>query len=80
MEQNSSKTWLWVLVAVVVLVVAGWLWWGYWSVTVPSTSETGGRSLSTDDTSVAIEAEVNATDLGNLEAELQSTEADLQSL
>lgn len=78
MEQNS-KTWLWV-VAVVAVVAAAWLWWGSWLASAPSSSETAGPALTAEDTSSAIEAEANATDLGNLEAELQSTDADLNSL
>lgn len=79
METTSSKTWLWAVVAVAV-VAAAWLWLGSRPASAPDTSETAGPALSADDTSVNLEAEVNATDLGNLEAELQSTEADLQSL
>jgi len=78
MEQNSSKTWLWV-VAVVVAVAAGvWLWQSRQA--AAPTLEISGPALNAEDTTVAIEAELNATDFGDLEAELQSTEADLQSL
>lgn len=77
---QNSKTWFWVAAAVVAVAVAGWLWWGYWPASAPSTSETAGPALSTDDTTAAIEQELNATDFGNLEAELQATDADLNSL
>ena len=39
-----------------------------------------GQSLGADDTTAAIEMQLNATDLGNFEQELQSTDADLNSL
>ena len=76
---TQNKTWLWVVVLLAV-AAAAWLWWGYWPVSAPGTSETAGPALSQEDTTAAIEQELGATDLGNLEAELQSTEADLQSL
>lgn len=79
MEQTSPKTWLWVVV-VVAVAAAAWFWLGSWPASAPDTSETAGPALSADDTTATLEAEANATDLGNLEAELQSTEADLQSL
>ncbi|MBI3046113.1 MAG: hypothetical protein HYY86_01005 [Candidatus Harrisonbacteria bacterium] len=78
MEQKS-KTWLWVVVAAVI-AAAAWLGWSYWPASAPSVSEIAGPALSADDTTTAIEAELNATDFGDLEAELQSTEADLNSL
>ena len=77
--ETQNKTWVWVVV-VVAVVVAAWLWWGYWPASAPSTSETAGPALSADDTTAAVEQELNATDFGDLETELQSTEADLQSL
>ena len=77
MEQNSSKTWLWVAL-VVVVVVAGWLWLSR-QATAP-TLEVSGPPLSESDTTSAIEQELNATDFGDLEAELQATDADLNSL
>ena len=77
MEQNSKK-WMWVAAVVVVLAVLGWwMWQKPASVTAP---ETAGPALSPEDTTVAIEQELDATDLGDIDAELQATEADLQSL
>ena len=79
MEQNS-KTWLWVTGAVVVAAVfGGWFWWSNQAV-APTTSDTAGPVLSETDTTAAIDQELNATDFGNLEAEMQATDADLQSL
>lgn len=80
MEQKS-KIRLWSVVAAAVIVAAAvWFWRGYSPAGAPGTSETAGPALSADDTTATLEAEANATDLGNLEAELQSTETDLQSL
>jgi len=76
----QNKTWLWAVLAIVVLAVVWWLWWGSRQATAPGISETAGPVLSEEDTVAAIEQELGVTDFGNLEAELQSTEADLQSL
>lgn len=59
------------------LVVAVWLWWGWRQAAAP---EIAGPALSPTDTTAAIDQELSATDFGDLETELQSTEADLQSL
>ncbi len=79
MEQNS-KTWLWVVAAVVALaVLGGWLWQSNQAV-APATSETAGPALSVGDTAAVVDQELNATDLGNFEKELKTTEADLNTL
>ena len=74
MPASATKKWMWLAaVAIVVLAVLGWwMWQRPQQVTAPETSE--------QDTTVAIEQELQATDLGDLEAELQATEADLNSL
>ena len=76
-EQNSPKTWVWV-VLVVAAVAAGWLWLSR-QATAPAL-EIAGPPLGESDTTSAIETELNATDFGDLEAELQATDADLNSL
>ena len=63
-----------------VVAAAAWFWWGLGQATVPATSEISSPALMAEDTTAVIEAELNATDFGDLEKELQSTEADLQSL
>ncbi len=73
---EKSKTWLWFAgVAIVVLAVAGWMWWA-----TPAAAPVSETGLSATDTTSEIDAELEMTDLGDLEAELQATEADLQSL
>lgn len=78
MPASAAKKWMWVAAAAVAaLAVLGfWMWWAQEA----ATPEIGGPALNESDTTAAIEQELQATDLGNLEAELQATEADLQSL
>ena len=78
--ESQNKIWLWALVAVLILAAAGWMWVSSREAVAPSISETAGPALTADDTTSAIEAELNATDFGDVGKELQSTEADLQSL
>ena len=79
--ESKNRTWLWVTVAVlVVAALVGWMWWSPRQATAPGASEIAGPALSAQDTTSAIDAELNATDFGNLEAELQATDADLNSL
>lgn len=75
--ESKSKTWLWALAAALVLAVAVWLWWGWRQAVAP---EIAGPVLGPTDITAAIDQELNATDFGDLETELQSTEADLNSL
>ena len=78
MDNTTSKKsfWAW-LVAVVVLALLVFLWL---SRSKEAGAPFGDESLSSDDTTAALERELQATDLGDLEKELQSTEADLNSL
>ncbi len=73
---GKSKTWFWVAgVAAAILAVAGWMWWAK-----PAAAPVSETGLSEADTTAALDEELQATDLGDLEAELQATDADLQSL
>ena len=63
--------------AAVLLLLVWWMWQRPQEVAAP---ETAGPVLSGDDTTVAIERELQATDLGDIDAELKATEADLQAL
>ena len=81
--ESKNKTWLWAAAVVLaVAALAGWMWWSPRQATAPGASETAApqSGVSADDTTSAIDAELNATDFGNLEAELQATDADLNSL
>ena len=75
MPTEKSKTWVWVVVAVAVLAVAGWMW-----LANPVTAPVNETGVSETDTTATIDEELKATDLGDLEAELQATDADLNSL
>ena len=78
-QNSKSWSWLvWLLVAALVAVGA-WMWWAR-QAAAPEVSETADPVLSQEDTTDAIEAELAATDFGDLEAELQATDADLNSL
>ena len=77
MEQNSSKTLVLAAVGVVALAVGAWLLMGSRQAAAP---EISGPALGQEDTTSAIEAELNATDFGDIDAELQATDADLNSL
>lgn len=76
---SGSKKRMWLAAAAIaILAVLGWwMWRGAREVTAP---EIGGSALSESDTTAAIDQELQSTDLGDLEAELQATNADLQSL
>lgn len=73
---GKSKTWLWVAIAVVaVLAAAGWMW-----LATPASAPVSETGLTADDTTDVLDQELQATDLGDLDAELQATDADLNAL
>lgn len=71
MESQKSKTWIWV-VAVILLAVVIW-WWSQQPAVAPET-------VSRGDTTVAIDQDLTAVDLGDVDTELQGLEADVNSL
>lgn len=75
MENNNSKMWLGVVLAVAVIGLLGWMWWAQ-----PAAAPTSETGLSATDTASEIDKELQATDLGNLNSELQTTDADLNAL
>lgn len=77
--ESQSKTWLWVVAVVVLVALGGWLWRSNQAV-APSGSEAVGPALGADDTTAAIEQELNVTNLDDLDKELQSIDADANSL
>lgn len=72
---SGSKTWLWVAAAAAVLAVAGWMWWA-----TPAAAPVSETGLSETDTTAELDAELQATDLGDLDAELEAMNADLNAL
>ena len=64
------------MVAVVVVAVVAWWLTGY-KAEEPSPA---GASISDADTTTEIDKELSATDLGNLEGEIDSVSQDLNSL
>lgn len=78
MNTNPSNSKMWTVVAVAVfaaVILAGWLWWAK-----PATAPETETRLSEIDTTSELDMELQATDLGDLEAELQTTDADLNAL
>lgn len=79
-NQNKMSLWLAVGLAAAVVLIGLWLWLGYRSATAPEAPEVAGPELSAEDTTAAIEQDLQATDLGDIESEFQDIEAELQSL
>ena len=76
---KSTNTWM-IIGSMVILVILGlWLWLGYKPAAAPE-ADISGSELSQEDTTLAIEQELQVTDLGDIDAELDSLEEDLQSL
>lgn len=74
-QNEKGKAWLWLLLVVAVAVVLVLV------LRQPAEApESAGPALSEEDTTAAIEKELQATDFGDIEAELEALEADLQSL
>ncbi len=76
---SGSKKWMW-LAAAALVALAAFGWWMWQSAEEAAAPELGGPALSDSDTTLSIDEELQSTDLGDLEAELQATDADLQSL
>lgn len=75
-----NKNVLIIILVVVVLVILGVIFFRPGTpVTAPTTGETPGATLSPDSTG-AINQELESVDLGNLDAEFQSIDSDLNSL
>lgn len=76
MNPSGSKMWTGVAVAVfVAILLAGWMWWAK-----PAAAPVSETGLSATDTTDELDQELQATDLGNPDAELQAMEADLNAL
>ena len=76
---------LWgILVVILVLLVAGFVWW--WQSQVPDVQQPIVQQKTTptpaagEDTTAVIEADLNAIDVGDLDADFHSIDQDLQGL
>lgn len=65
MENKNLKN-VWLVIAVLVVAALAWWWWS--------------QQVSAPLNEAALEQELNALDLGNVEAELGTTDADVNSL
>lgn len=74
---NTSKTWLWILIAVVVLALL-WTAWQYGFFNRLVTKE--GAPISDSDTTVEIDKDLNTVDVGNPDQDLKQLDADLNQL
>lgn len=75
--ENKNNTWVWVVVVLVVALAA--VAYYYYGNYAPAPSETiGGIQESTDAAQdAALAAEIEALDVGNLDAELQDIDKEL---
>lgn len=73
---NTSKTWIWILIAVIVLALV-WAAWRYF-VYMP-VLETNTTVLD-NDTTAALDNDLNSVDIGNPGEDLKQLDADLNQL
>lgn len=82
--EGGKKTWLIVAVAVLILVLgAGYWWWqGRESADVVSEDVPGVENLSapTNDTTAAIQSDLDVLDVGGLDQDFQQIDSDLNQL
>ena len=75
--ETSNKTWIWVLIAVIALALV-WVAWQYGFFNQLVTKETA--PISDSDTTVEIDNDLNAVDVGNPDQDLKQLDADLNQL
>ena len=75
MENNNSKMWLGVALVAAAVGLLAWMWWAQ-----PAAAPESETGLSATDTTLAIDQELQATDLGSPADELKTTDADLNAL
>ena len=73
---NTSKTWLWIIIAVVILAFL-WVAWQYGFFNQLVTKEEAPLS---GDTTAEIDKDLNAVDVGNPDQDLKQLDADLNQL
>lgn len=74
---NTSKNWIWILIAVVALAIL-WVAWQYNFFNGLITKEE--TPISDNDTTIAIDKDLNTIDLGNPDQDLKQLDADLNQL
>lgn len=74
---NTSKNWLWVFIIIVVLALL-WAAWQYGFFNRPVTKEE--MPLLSNDTTSAIDEDLNTVDVGNPDQDLKKLDADLNQL
>ncbi len=72
MENKNSKMWLGALV-VLILAVALWMWWS-------SSAVAPGSSTSGNDKTASINSDLNSINVADHTQDVQSTNADVNSL
>lgn len=74
---NTSKNWLWTVIIIVALALL-WAAWQYGFFNRLVTRE--GAPISDNDTTVEINNDLNAVDVGNPDQDLKQLDADLNQL
>ncbi|HEY4495407.1 MAG TPA: hypothetical protein VJC01_03100 [Candidatus Paceibacterota bacterium] len=75
--ETSNKTWIWILIAVIVLAFV-WVAWQYGFFNQLVTKE--AVPISDSDTTAEIDKDLNAVDMGDPDQDLKQLDADLNQL
>ena len=75
--ETSNKTWIWILITVVVLALV-WIVWQYGFFNQLVTKE--AVPISDNDTTAEIDKDLNAVDMGDPDQDLKQLDADLNQL
>lgn len=78
-QNGKSKKWMWVVLAVVLVVIAGVLGYFYMNQQKQTAKETLSASKAVEKLNT-LEKEVSTLDEGSLEAEFEAVDTDLQTL
>ncbi|MBI2635579.1 MAG: hypothetical protein HYW79_03515 [Parcubacteria group bacterium] len=73
---NTSKTWIWIIIAIVALALVWAVWqYGFLDRLLPTTLQ-----ISDNDTTAEIDKDLNAVDIGNPDQDLKNLDTDLNQL
>lgn len=78
-DSSSKGLWMWVVIGAVVIAVLAAVWW-FWQISAVPGGEDTTTALETQGTSdevAVIDTDLQATDLNNLDAELDDIDAEL---